>query len=155
MVDLQHRTCDCREFELDLIPYSHAAAVICCIGRVIYDYVDRCYKVESLIDMYDSVIMRLPRLEDWVLPDSDRARVVMVPKISHRLGHPLMSRARAPFETSSSARRQFCTRCHGSGHNKRVCTAHLPTSSVDLNTRTEDVSVRRRMPKKCNICGST
>ncbi|KAH6765953.1 hypothetical protein C2S52_016936 [Perilla frutescens var. hirtella] len=41
MVDLQNRTCDCREFELDLIPCSHAAAVICCTGGAIYDYVAR------------------------------------------------------------------------------------------------------------------
>ncbi|KAH6829225.1 hypothetical protein C2S53_015679 [Perilla frutescens var. hirtella] len=103
MVNLQHRTCDCREFELDLIPCSHAAAVICCTGGIIYDYVDRCYKVESLVRMYDSVIMGLPRPEEWGVPDAYRDRVVMAPKITRRAGRPPMSRARAPFEASSSA----------------------------------------------------
>ncbi|KAH6780842.1 hypothetical protein C2S52_012079 [Perilla frutescens var. hirtella] len=132
MVDLQNRTCDCREFELDLIPCSHAAAVICCTEMAIYDYVDRCYKVESLVVMYNSVIREIRR----------------------RAGRPSTSRARASFEASSSTRRQFSTRCHGQGHNRRVCTAHLPIGGVDLNLPPEDVP-RRRALKKCSICGST
>ncbi|KAH6816036.1 hypothetical protein C2S51_020856 [Perilla frutescens var. frutescens] len=154
MVDLQNRTCDCREFELDLIPCSHAAAVICCTRAAIYDYVDRCYKVESLVGMYNSVIKGLPHLEQWIMPDAFGSRVVLALEIRRRAGRPSTSRARAPFEASSSARRQFCTRCHGQGHNRRVCTAHLPIGGVDLNSPPEDVP-RRRAPKKCSICGST
>ncbi|KAH6836963.1 hypothetical protein C2S53_013439 [Perilla frutescens var. hirtella] len=154
MVDLQNRTCDYREFELDLIPCSHAAAVICCTSGAIYDYVARYYRVESLVGMYNSVIRGLPRLEHWIMPDTFAGRVVLAPEIRRRAGHPSMSRARAPFEASSSARRQFCTRCHGPGHNKCVCIAHLPIDGVDLNSQPEDVP-QRRAPKKCSICGST
>ncbi|KAH6797140.1 hypothetical protein C2S52_021694 [Perilla frutescens var. hirtella] len=154
MVDLQNRTCDYHEFELDLIPCSHAAAVICCTGAAIYDYVDRCYKVESLVGMYNSVIRGLPHPEQWIMPDAFGARVVLAPEIRRRTRRPSTSRARAPFEASSSARRQFCTRCHGQGHNRRVCTSHLPIGGVDLNSPPEDVP-RRRAPKKCSICGST
>ncbi|KAH6838292.1 hypothetical protein C2S53_020466 [Perilla frutescens var. hirtella] len=153
MVDLQNRTCDYREFELDLIPCSHAAAVICCTGGAIYDYVARCYRVESLVGMYNSVIRGLPRPEHWIVPDTFAGRVVLAPKIRRCAGRPSMSRARAPFEAFSSARRQFCTRYHGPGHNRRVCTVHLPIGGVDLNSLPED-GPRRRVPKKCNICGS-
>ncbi|KAH6764262.1 hypothetical protein C2S51_015511 [Perilla frutescens var. frutescens] len=154
MVDLQNRTCDCREFELDLIPCSLAAAVICCTGAAIYDYMDRCYKAESLVGMYNSVIKGLPHPEQWIMPDAFGARVVLAPEIRRHAGRPSTSRARAPFEASSSARRQFCTICHGQGHNRRVCTSHLPIGGVDLNSPPEDVP-RRRAPKKCSICGST
>ncbi|KAH6823924.1 hypothetical protein C2S53_016179 [Perilla frutescens var. hirtella] len=154
MVDLQNRTYDYHEFELDLIPCSHAAVVICCTGAAIYDYVDRCYKVESLVGMYNSVIRGLPYLEQWNMPDAFGSRVVLVPEIRRRAGRPSTSRARAPFEASSSARRQFCTRCHGQGHNRRVCTDHLPIDGVDLNSPSEDVPQRRAL-KKCSICGST
>ncbi|KAH6760242.1 hypothetical protein C2S51_017191 [Perilla frutescens var. frutescens] len=154
MVDLQNRTCDCREFELDLIPCSHAAAVICCTGAAIYDYVDRYYKAESLVGMYNSVIRGLPHPEQWIMSDAFGARVVLAPEIRRRARRPSTSRARAPFEASSSARRQFCTRYHGQGHNRRVCTSHLPIGGVDLNSPPEDVP-RRRAPKKCSICGST
>ncbi|KAH6804330.1 hypothetical protein C2S51_032577 [Perilla frutescens var. frutescens] len=105
MVDLQNRTYDCREFELDLIPCSHAAAVICCTEAAIYDYVDRCYKVESLVGMYNSVIRGLPHPEQWIMPDAFGSRVVLAPEIRRRAGRPSTSRARAPFEASSSARR--------------------------------------------------
>ncbi|KAH6780650.1 hypothetical protein C2S52_011887 [Perilla frutescens var. hirtella] len=142
MVDLQNRTCDCREFELDLIPCSHAAAVIW------------WYKAESLVGMYNSVIRGLPHPEQWIMPDAFGARVVLAPEIRRRAGRPSTSRARAPFEASSSARRQFCTRCHGQGHNRRVCTSHLPIGGVDLNSPPEDVP-RRRAPKKFSICSST
>ncbi|KAH6811822.1 hypothetical protein C2S51_025584 [Perilla frutescens var. frutescens] len=141
MVDLQNHTCDYREFELDLIPCSHAAAVICCTEATIYDYVDRCYKAESLVGIYNSVIRGLPHPEQWNMPDAFGARVVLAPEIRRRAGRPSTSRARAPFETSSSARRQFCT-------------SHLPIGGVDLNSPPEDVP-RRRAPKKCSICGST
>ncbi|KAH6755411.1 hypothetical protein C2S53_013452 [Perilla frutescens var. hirtella] len=154
MVDLQNRTCDCREFELDLIPCSHAAAVICCTSGAIYDYVARHYRVEGLVGMYNSVIKGLPRPEHWIVPDIFAGRVVLAPEIRRRGRRPSMSRARAPFEASSSAHRQFCTRCYGPGHNKRVCIAHLPIGGVDLNSQPEDVP-RRRAPKKCSICGST
>ncbi|KAH6787968.1 hypothetical protein C2S52_007520 [Perilla frutescens var. hirtella] len=91
--------------ELDLIPCSHAAAAICAFGGLIYDYVGSCYKVESLIGMYSEVIQGLPRPEEWIIPDAYRDRVVIPPDIRRRAGRPPLSRARAPFEASSSARR--------------------------------------------------
>ncbi|KAH6778428.1 hypothetical protein C2S51_009740 [Perilla frutescens var. frutescens] len=142
MVDLQNQTYDCREFEVDLIPCSHAAAVIW------------CYKMESLVGMYNLVIRGLPHPEQWIMPDAFGSRVVLAPEIRRRAGHPSTSRARALFEVSFSARRQFCTKCHGQGHNKRVCTVHLPISGVDLNSPSENVPWRRA-PKKCSICCST
>ncbi|KAH6808133.1 hypothetical protein C2S51_029241 [Perilla frutescens var. frutescens] len=105
MVDLQNRTCDYREFELDLIPCSHAAAVICCTSGAIYDYVARYYRVESLVGMYNSVIRGLPRPEHWIVPDTFAGRVVLAPEIRRRVGRPSMSRARAPFDASSSTHR--------------------------------------------------
>ncbi|KAH6762688.1 hypothetical protein C2S52_020121 [Perilla frutescens var. hirtella] len=105
MIDLQNRPCDCHEFELDLIPCSHATAVICCTGAAIYDYVDRCYKAESLVGMYNSVIRGLPHPKQWIMPDAFGARVVLAPEIRRHAGCPSTSRARSPFEASSSARR--------------------------------------------------
>ncbi|KAH6780923.1 hypothetical protein C2S52_012160 [Perilla frutescens var. hirtella] len=144
-----------RRYALDLITCSHAAAAICATGGLIYDYVGSCYKVESLIGMYSEVIQGLPRPEEWIIPDAYRDRVVIPPDIRRRAGCPPLSRARAPFEASSSARRQFCTRCQGPGHNRRVCTASVPIGYVDLNSQPDDASTRRRAPKRCNICGIT
>ncbi|KAH6812903.1 hypothetical protein C2S51_021921 [Perilla frutescens var. frutescens] len=101
MVDLHHRTCDCREFELDLIPCSHAAAAIRFSGGNIYEFVDRCYKTETIASMYDSVIMGLPSPEDWIVP-SDGCPLVRAPVITKQTGRPRMSRARGGAEASSS-----------------------------------------------------
>ncbi|KAH6787567.1 hypothetical protein C2S52_007119 [Perilla frutescens var. hirtella] len=157
MVDLHHRTCNYREFELDLIPCSHAAAAIRFSGGNIYEFVDRCYKTETIASMYDSVIMGLPSPEDWIVP-SDGCPLVRAPVITKQAGHHRMSRARGGAEASSSQRRQICTRCHVPGHNRRVCTAPVPIVSVDLNAPPESAppeSARRRAPKKCGICGET
>ncbi|KAH6782071.1 hypothetical protein C2S51_007364 [Perilla frutescens var. frutescens] len=102
MVDLQHRTCDCREFELDLIPCSHAAAAIRFSGGHIYDFVDRYYKTETVVSMYDSVIMGLPSSEEWILPPYG-SPLVLAPVIKKQAGHPRMSRSRGGIEASSSS----------------------------------------------------
>ncbi|KAH6831603.1 hypothetical protein C2S53_010578 [Perilla frutescens var. hirtella] len=157
MVDLQHRTCDCREFELDLIPCSHAAAAIRFSGGHIYDFVDRCYKTETVVSMYDSVIMGLPSSEEWISPPYG-SPLVLAPVIKKQAGRPRMSRARGGVEASSRSRRQVCTRYHGPGHNRRVCTAQIPIGGVDLNAPPEDVPTKsacKRAPKKCSVCGET
>ncbi|KAH6811026.1 hypothetical protein C2S51_024788 [Perilla frutescens var. frutescens] len=92
MVNLHHRTCDCREFELDLIPCSHVAAAIRFSGGNTYESVDRCYKMETIVSMYDSVIMGLPSPEDWIDP-SDGYPHVRAPVITKQAGRPRISRA--------------------------------------------------------------
>ncbi|KAH6807620.1 hypothetical protein C2S51_028728 [Perilla frutescens var. frutescens] len=100
MVDLQHRTCDCREFELDLIPCSHAAAAIRYSDRHMYDFVDKCYKTETLVSIYDSVIMGLPSSKEWSFPPYGSSPV-LAPVIKNQVSHPQMSRARGGVEASS------------------------------------------------------
>ncbi|KAH6784186.1 hypothetical protein C2S52_009145 [Perilla frutescens var. hirtella] len=102
MVDLQHRTCDCCEFELDLIPCSHAVAAIRFSGGHIYDFVDRCYKTETVVSMYDLVIMGLPSSEEWISPPYG-SPIVLAPVIKKQVGRPRMSRARGGVEASSSS----------------------------------------------------
>ncbi|KAH6771049.1 hypothetical protein C2S52_015852 [Perilla frutescens var. hirtella] len=155
MVDLQHQTCDCREFELDLILCSHAAAAIKYFDGHIYDFVDTCYKTETLVSMYDSVIMGLPSSEEWILPPYGSPPVLAL-VIKKQVGRPQMSRAEGGVEASSSLRRQVCTRCHGPGHNRRMCTTQIPIGGVDLNASPEDVPMEptcRRALKKCSVCG--
>ncbi|KAH6760574.1 hypothetical protein C2S51_017523 [Perilla frutescens var. frutescens] len=93
MIDLHHRTYDCHEFELDLIPCYHAAAAIRFSCRNIYEFVDRCYKTETIASMYDSVIMGLPSPEDWIDPP-DGYPLVRAPVITKQAGRSQMSRAR-------------------------------------------------------------
>ncbi|KAH6797791.1 hypothetical protein C2S52_022345 [Perilla frutescens var. hirtella] len=102
MVDLQHRTCDCREFELDLIPCSHPAVAIRYSVGHIYDFVDRCYKTETLVSMYDSVIMGLPSSEEWIFPPYG-SPPVLAPVIKKQVSHPRMSRAHGGVEALSSS----------------------------------------------------
>ncbi|KAH6828691.1 hypothetical protein C2S53_018040 [Perilla frutescens var. hirtella] len=101
MVDLQHRTYDCGEFELDLIPCSHATAAIRFSGGHIYDFVDRCYKTETVVSIYDSVIMGLLSSEKWILSPYG-SPLVLAPMIKKQDGRPRMSGARGGVEASSS-----------------------------------------------------
>ncbi|KAH6770984.1 hypothetical protein C2S52_015787 [Perilla frutescens var. hirtella] len=157
-VDLEHWSCDCREFDLDLIPCYHAAAAIRHAGLHIYDFVHDYYKLDSLLGTYGSMIVGLPHPDEWSVPVEQISYVVKAPVIDRQAGRPKHRRARGGFEASSDARRHVCTRCQLPGHNRRVCTAYVPTKSVDFNVPAEDVSqttTRRRAPKKCSICGET
>ncbi|KAH6834579.1 hypothetical protein C2S53_004034 [Perilla frutescens var. hirtella] len=44
VVDLQHHSCDCGEFQLDQMPCSHATTAIRSAGHNMYDYVEYYYK---------------------------------------------------------------------------------------------------------------
>ncbi|KAH6786487.1 hypothetical protein C2S52_006039 [Perilla frutescens var. hirtella] len=81
------------EFELDLIPCSHAAAAIRFFGGNIYEFVDRCYKTKTIANIYDSVIMGLPSPENWIVPP-DGCPLVRALVITKHAGRPRMSRAR-------------------------------------------------------------
>ncbi|KAH6789148.1 hypothetical protein C2S51_004154 [Perilla frutescens var. frutescens] len=158
MVDLQHRTCDCREFDLDLIPCCHAATAIRHAGLSIYEFVGHYYKQATLALTYKSEIFPLPHPDEWIVPASVLSVTVRAPLIDCHGGRSRMSRAQLGAESSSSRREQVCSRCQGSGHNIRACKAYVPISGVDLNASFEVAQptiARKRQPKKCSICHET
>ncbi|KAH6812529.1 hypothetical protein C2S51_026291 [Perilla frutescens var. frutescens] len=61
VVDLQHHTCDCVEFQLDQMPCSHVTATIRIAGHNMYNYFKNNYKQISMCITYHK--RRFPKLD--------------------------------------------------------------------------------------------
>ncbi|KAH6762103.1 hypothetical protein C2S52_019536 [Perilla frutescens var. hirtella] len=147
IVDLQIRTCECGEFQLDQMPCSHAAAAIRITGLDIYDYVDQCFKQVTLCLAYHDRVRSVPSQDEWTFTSTFR---VCPPKSVPQAGRPKEGRYRSAGEGSStrSRRQQVCSRCGGTGHNRKKCTApHQIKQSQE-----EMLGEGRRRPKRCSIC---
>ncbi|KAH6793917.1 hypothetical protein C2S52_004394 [Perilla frutescens var. hirtella] len=147
LVDLQMKTCECGEFQLDQIPCSHAAAAIRSAGHDIYDYVDMNYKQVTLCLAYHERVCSVPHQEEWTASSSFK---VCPPKSVPQAGRPKEGRYRSAVEGSSRRprRQQVCSRFGGTGHNKKKCTA--PRQIVDEER--DVVGEGQRRPKRCSIC---
>ncbi|XP_057791245.1 uncharacterized protein LOC131008379 [Salvia miltiorrhiza] len=167
VVDLENRTCECREFELDQIPCRHACAAIRRSGLNVTDFVGRYFKQYALLETYAARIAPVPHPTSWNVPEGVSSYIVKPPIIKRQSGHPKMTRAQSTVETavesSSRAKSKICSRCKVVGHNRRKCTASLVLGDVDLNEPAGDgeqeeqeqtVETRRRRKKKCSVCKS-
>ncbi|KAG5588073.1 hypothetical protein H5410_048507 [Solanum commersonii] len=71
-VDLQRRTCTCRIFDLDKIPYPYAMAALRAqygadFGNQIYEYSSPYYSVEKYIMTYCKKIHPVPPEDSWIV----------------------------------------------------------------------------------------
>ncbi|KAH6805124.1 hypothetical protein C2S51_029955 [Perilla frutescens var. frutescens] len=146
-VDLHMRTCECGEFQLDQIPCSHAAAAIRSAGHDIYDYVDLYFKQVTLCLAYHDCVRLVPSQDEWTISSSFK---VCPPKSVPQAGRPKEGRYRSAGEGSStrSGRQQVCSRCGGTGHNRKKCTAPQQIEHEEWGAPGEG----KRRPKRCSIC---
>ncbi|KAH6766278.1 hypothetical protein C2S52_017261 [Perilla frutescens var. hirtella] len=142
----QMRTCECGEFQLDQMPCSHTAAAIRIAGDI-YDYVDQCFKQVTLCLAYHDRVRSVPSQDEWTFTSTFR---VCLPKSVPQAGHPKEGRYRSAGEGSStrSRRQQVCSRCGGTGHNRKKCTA---PNQIE-QSQEEMLGEGRRRPKRCSIC---
>ncbi|KAH6797459.1 hypothetical protein C2S52_022013 [Perilla frutescens var. hirtella] len=68
VVDLQHHTCDCEEFQLDQMPCSHATTAIWSVGQNIYDYVEYYYKHVNMCLTYHECVYSVSNHDEWIIP---------------------------------------------------------------------------------------
>ncbi|XP_057803133.1 uncharacterized protein LOC131018428 [Salvia miltiorrhiza] len=135
IVDLENRTCDCAQFELDDIPCRHACAAIRRAGLQVTDFVGKYFKQSILLATYMPRIAPVPHPIYWNVPESISTYIVKSSDITRHAGRPKMSRARSAVEGSSNSRSQVCSRCKGRGHNALRCKAPL---ALDLNVALDE-----------------
>ncbi|KAH6769872.1 hypothetical protein C2S52_014675 [Perilla frutescens var. hirtella] len=147
LVDLHMRTCECGEFQLDQIPCSHAAAAIRSAGHAIYDYVDMYFKQVTLCLAYHDRVRSVPSQDEWTISSSFK---VCPPKSVPQASRPKEGRYHSAGEGSStrSRRQQVCSRCGGTGHNMKKCTAPQQIEHEEWGAPGEG----KRRPKRCSIC---
>ncbi|XP_057775257.1 uncharacterized protein LOC130994236 [Salvia miltiorrhiza] len=82
IVDLENRTCDCAQFDLDEILCRHACAVIRRAGLQVTDFEGKYFKQPILLATYMPPIVSVPHPMYWNVPDEISAYVVTAPNIT-------------------------------------------------------------------------
>ncbi|KAH6820367.1 hypothetical protein C2S53_017209 [Perilla frutescens var. hirtella] len=117
IVDLHQKSCKCREFQLDLMPCSHAVAAIMKNGESILDYVSSYYTTDNWRETYEGSVRSLPHRDDWVVPAHIAQQKVTPLIVSRRRRHP--SGAEAANRRRRGPRK--CSICRDPNHTRNNC----------------------------------
>ncbi|KAL5573624.1 hypothetical protein UlMin_023221 [Ulmus minor] len=86
-VDLQARTCSCRQFQLEQLPCAHAVIAIRHMRGDVYDFCSDYYLSEHWKAIYMGVVYPLPHQADWVVPIEIRKNKLLPPDVRSVSGH--------------------------------------------------------------------
>ena len=114
IVDIQYRTCSCKEWQQYGIPCRHAAHCLLHMRKDIRRYVDEEYRVTSYVSTYSGDILPIPPKEDWPPPIGP---TILPPIKGRKAGRPSIERKKR----GSGGRSLRCKRCGQIGHNLRTC----------------------------------
>ena len=118
IVDLENRTCSCREFDLDQIPCAHALAAIKYRGLHYTTFTSPYYSTAYLLSAYSGEIHPVGHQGDWLVP-ADVANTIVLPPVARRPpGRP--KKQRIPSIGEEVVRRR-CRNCWRHGHNSQTC----------------------------------
>lgn len=123
MVDIQRRTCTCRVFDIDKIPCMHAAKAAesqgIDQGLLAHPYFSKSHFCSA----YSESIKPIDELSDLSeVPHDIVDQICLPPKLGRKAGRPVKRRYQAFGEqTMNKKRKQACSRCHRSGHNRATC----------------------------------
>ncbi|KAL4588010.1 hypothetical protein LXL04_000888 [Taraxacum kok-saghyz] len=132
VVDLNDRSCTCRNWEITGMPCKHAVAAIW--DRIansedsspVEEYVHPCYRTTTWRTMYFNKIDPINGRSLW--PKSESPYTLLPPKHHKQVGRPKKKRMRgvdeARGQTSNLSRRYVsvtCAKCGNKGHNSRTC----------------------------------
>jgi MULE transposase domain/SWIM zinc finger len=140
-VDINERSCSCREWRATGIPCSHALAVILGLKRDPQDYTERFYRLEEYKATYSGVIAHplvndvdqpltfnfaefSYNMEDGSEPEEDN-EVLEPPNTRRPAGRPKKKRIRRIAGNEVPVHAFKCSRCEGLGHSRRTCTAAI------------------------------
>ncbi|XP_020270877.1 uncharacterized protein LOC109846064 [Asparagus officinalis] len=116
-VDLEHKSCTCRAWDILRIPCKHACAAINFMHRDVYQFCDWFMTTEAFRRSYEPILFPVPNYDK---PDvTDETISILPPKTTKRHGR---NKNRRINNRSESRRVIRCSRCHAEGHNRATCT---------------------------------
>ena len=122
-VDLQAKTCSCRQWQITGLPCIHALFFITSLqgpAGNIQQYVHDYYSVAMFKATYAHALPALEGKQQW--DKVDPGFKVCAPVLKRAAGRPRKSRHRRRSEGGGlGARMRKCTRCGGSGHFGKYC----------------------------------
>ncbi|RVW28678.1 hypothetical protein CK203_081360 [Vitis vinifera] len=122
-VNLDTRSCTCRQFDLDHIPCAHAIAACRFYNISCYTLCSKYFTTKALLSSYSECIYPTGNEIDWVVPNHIRDKVVLPPKTRRPTGRPRKVRIPSGGEGKRTSR---CSRCGQYGHNRKTCKRPIP-----------------------------
>ena len=122
IVVLRGKTCNCREFELDQMPCSHALAVLRVqnmLDQVPYSFCSHYYSLECLVQTYAETVHPLGSVLKWKAPGEVKLRKVL-PPTTLRSGVRRLE-GWTHFLEEEEEGIQKCDICGNPGHNHQTC----------------------------------
>ena len=122
-VNLENKTCSCREFDLDHYLCVHAAAACRFHDILFHLFCLEYYTVSTWRDCYAPTIYPLDDQRLWQAPPEITDRVVLPPNVRRTLRRPRTQRILSRGEDRPY---RWCSRCKVLGHNRQTCTGNDP-----------------------------
>ncbi|XP_022147770.1 uncharacterized protein LOC111016625 [Momordica charantia] len=121
-VNLNSKTCTCKQFDYFEIPCSHAIAGAVFRNISVHSLCSDRYQIETLILGYAEPVYPLGDEEDWILPDDYVPKTIKPPKFVPCVGRHQTTRIPSAGEVRQVHK---CGRCGNVGHNRRTCRQPL------------------------------
>jgi zinc finger SWIM domain-containing protein 3 len=118
VINLANWECTCRRWQLSGLPCMHAVAVFNRIGRSLYDYCSKFFRIESYQLTYSGTIFPITDMDTVDFS----AGANLIPPKPRTSDKPRRKRLN-PNKVSTVIR--LCSRCKQEGHNKATCEAIL------------------------------
>ncbi|KAL3725982.1 hypothetical protein ACJRO7_030946 [Eucalyptus globulus] len=169
MVDLNNKTCICRQWDILGIPCNHAISCINFMKCNLNDFVADCFKKTVYEGCYQFALPTLNGKKMWPATSEEP---LLPPPFRKLPGRPKKDRKRSngekkkdekskrvrkprvtntdPTKISKSGITMKCSNCHGTGHNKATC----PQPSAPIQIKLPGKRGRpRKHPKQLTIEG--
>ncbi|KAL6659926.1 hypothetical protein ACP70R_002048 [Stipagrostis hirtigluma subsp. patula] len=121
IVDLEQRTCTCREWQVSGKPCAHALCFLSAIRFKLEPYVHDCYSVSKFKAAYAPRIPALTDISQW--PKNTHDFYLHPPILKRSAGRPSTERVKSAAEGKPKGRkgRHQCPICKGYGHSWKKC----------------------------------
>ncbi|KAK7368888.1 hypothetical protein VNO80_10921 [Phaseolus coccineus] len=130
IVNIGNHSCSCRDWQLNGIPCSHAAAALISCRKDVYAFTHKSFTVASYRNTYAEGIHYIPAKLEWSKTDKssmdDNILVVRPPKLRRPPGRP--EKRMCVDDLSREKHTVHCSRCNQTGHYKRTCKAEMINS---------------------------
>jgi hypothetical protein len=125
VVNLQERTCSCRQWQVSGLPCKHALAFITSLTNAhIRQYVDVYYSLEKFRSAYAQLIPVMPDKNQW--PQSDHGFFMHPPLLKATAGRPKTERYKGCGEKKRKNGKHLCPICKEYGHHWHNCKKGNP-----------------------------
>ncbi|KAM0871111.1 hypothetical protein ACQ4PT_039610 [Festuca glaucescens] len=125
VVNVQDRTCSCRQWQVCGLPCKHALAFITSLSDAhIKNYVDLYYSTGKFRASYSNLIPAMPDKSQW--PESDHGFFMHPPLLKATAGRPKTERYKGCSDKKRKKGKHLCPICKDYGHHWHNCKKGNP-----------------------------